>query len=129
MPDIFKEIIPSVLQTKEHCILTEEDEKSYLPFIVNKAISSHIDCLYFVSEMNINHHLDKKLQYDYLFHSIRAYKRKYQKWIKYTEPAEIELIKEYYGYSTQKAKQVLPLLNMDDIEFIKKQLDKGGKTK
>ena len=129
MPDLFKEIIPSILQTKDHCISSEEDEKSYTPYIVNKAISSHIDALYFVSEMNYNHHLDKKLQYDYLFHSIRGYKRKFQKWVKYTEPSEIELIKEYYGYSSQKAKQILSLLSQQDIEYMKEKLNKGGKCK
>lgn len=129
MPDLFKEIVPSILQTKNHCISSEEDEKSYVPFIVNKSISSHIDTLYFVSEMNNNHQLDKRLQYDYLFHSIRGYKRKFQKWSKYTESSEIELIKEYYSYSSQKAKQVLPLLTQKDIEYIREKLDKGGKTK
>lgn len=129
MPDLFKEIVPSILQTKNHCIFSEEDEKSYVPFIVNKSISSHIDTLYFVSEMNNNHQLDKRLQYDYLFHSIRGYKRKFQKWSKYTESSEIELIKEYYSYSSQKAKQVLPLLTQKDIEYIREKLDKGGKTR
>lgn len=129
MPDLFKEIVPSILQTKNHCISSEEDEKSYVPFIVNKSISSHIDTLYFVSEMNNNHQLDKRLQYDYLFHSIRGYKRKFQKWSKYTESSEIELIKEYYSYSSQKAKQVLPLLTQKDIEYIREKLDKGGKTR
>lgn len=129
MPDLFKEIVPSILQTKDHCISSEEDEKSYVPFIVNKSISSHIDTLYFVSEMNNNHQLDKRLQYDYLFHSIRGYKRKFQKWVKYTESSEIELIKEYYSYSSQKAKQALTLLTQKDIEYIREKLDKGGKTK
>ena len=129
MPDLFKEILPSLLEKKEYILETEEDEKSYSPYMVNKAVSAHIDCLYFVNEMNLNHHLDKKLQYDYLFHSIKAYKRRYQKWMKYTEPNEIQLIKEFYGYSTIKAKQVLNIISKKELDFIKMKLDKGGKIK
>ena len=129
MPDLFKEIVPSILQTKDHCISSEEEEKKYVPYVVNKAISSHIDSLYYVSEMNNNHHLDNRLQYDYLFFSIRKHKRKYQKWLKYSEKPEIELIKEYYGYNSKKAKQVLGLLGEEQVDHIKKMLEKGGRMK
>jgi hypothetical protein len=129
MPDIFKTIIPSILEKNEPVLETEEDEKDYSGFVVNKAISAHIDCLYHANLMNINHHLDKKLQYDYLFYSVKKYKRKYQKWVKYDASDTIQLIKEYYNYSTTKAKQVLSLLNQDQIKIIAEKLDKGGKTR
>lgn len=125
--DTFKNIIPSILQTKEH-ILSIDEEKEYNPFIVNKALSHHMDVLFYVNQMNSNPHIDKKLQYDYLFHSIRGYKRPYQKWIKYIEDSDIKYIKEYYGYSSQKAQQVKHLLSKQDIEYIKEKIDKGGKT-
>lgn len=129
MPELFKEIIPSLLQGKDNIIKSEEEEKDYVPFVVNKSLSSHIDVLYHVCEMNSNCHLDKKLQYDYLFHSIKKYKRSYKKWLKYEESPEISLIREYYGYSSQKAKQIYSLLCQEDIEFIKNTLNKGGKVK
>lgn len=125
--DIFKDTIPSILQTKQH-ILSPDEEKDYNPFIVNKALSHHMDVLFYANQMNLNPHLDKMLQYDYLFHSVKGYKRPYQKWIKYTEDSNIKYIKEYYGYSSQKAKQILPLLSKQNIDFIKEKLDKGGKT-
>lgn len=126
--DVFKDIIPSILKTKEYQLNTDDEERDYNPFLVNKALSQHIDCIFYVNEMNINGHLEKKMQYDYYFHSIRKYNRGYQKWFKVTESNDIQLIKEYYGYSTDKAKQVLPLLTEDNIEFIKNKLDKGGKS-
>lgn len=125
--DIFKDIVPSLLQNKEY-ILSPDQEKEYNPFIVNKTLSNHMDVLFYVNQMNLNYHLDKKLQYDYLFYSLKRYKRPYQKWIKYTEDPNIKYIKEYYGYSSQKAKQILPLLSKQNIDFIKQKIDKGGKT-
>lgn len=129
MVDLFKEIIPSILQTKDYILNTEDDEKSYAAYMVNKALSAHIDCLFQANDMNMNHHLDKKLQYDYLFHSVKGYKRKYQKWMKSNESNDVQLLKEYYGYSTLKARQALPLLSKENMDYIKEKLDKGGKTK
>jgi hypothetical protein len=126
--DLFKEIIPSLLKINEHLINNEIEESDYTPFIVNKALAQHIDCIFYVNEMNINCHLDKKMQYDYLFHSLRRYNRGYQKWYKNTESSDLQLIKEYYNYSTDKAKQVLPLFSKEDLIFIKNKLDKGGKS-
>lgn len=127
--DLFKEIIPSILEKSEYILELEDDEKSYSPFMVNKVLSAHIDCLYHVHNMNLNHHLDKKLQYDYYFHSVKKYKRKYQKWMKFNESKDLQLVKDFYGYSTTKAKQALRLLSKDQIQYISEKLDRGGKTK
>ena len=127
--DLFKEIIPSLLENNNYQIECEEDEKSISPFMINKALGSHIDTILYANEMNRRHFLDKKLQYDYLFHSIRKYKRKYQKWMKYNESKDIQIIKEYYSYSTKQAEQVLPLLSKSDLEYITEKLDKGGRFK
>ena len=125
--DLFKEIVPSILEKNKHT-LNSDDEKDYVPYIVNKALMTHIDCLHYVNLMNMNHHLDKKLQYDFYYHSIKKYKRKYQKWTKYTESDDVSLIKEYFNYSTSKAKQTLALLNNEQISKIREILDKGGKN-
>lgn len=127
--DLFKQIIPSILETKEYQLETEDDERGYSGFMVNKALSVHIDCLHFANLMNQNHHLDKKLQYDYLFYSVKKYKRKYQKWMKYNETVDINNIKEYYNYSTTKAKQVISVLSREELSLIAEKLDKGGKIK
>lgn len=127
--DLFKQVIPSLLEKKEYVLESEDDEKNYVPFIVNKALSAHIDCLHHVNNMNLNPHLDKKLQYDYYFYSIKKYKRPYQKWIKYVENDNIQLIKDYYGYSTIKAKQVLGLLTKEQLEYISEKMNVGGKSK
>lgn len=126
--DLFKEIIPSLIKNKDYLLNQEDAEKSYSAFLVNKALSQHIDCIFYANEMNLNHHLDNKLQYDYYFNSIRRYKRDYQKWLKYSESKEIELVKEYYNCSGNKAKTILSVLTPDQLKIIKEKLDKGGKT-
>jgi Bacteriophage clamp loader A subunit len=127
--DLFKECLPSLLEKNEYLIETEEDEKSYSPFMVNKSLSAHIDCILHANAMNLNHQLDKKLQYDYLFHSIRKYKRKYQKWMKFNETKDISLVKEYYQCNANIAKDYLRILSKDQLKTIEEKLDKGGKYK
>ena len=123
--DIFKDIIPSILQTKK-AVITEDNKRDYVPFVVNKALSFHYDCIMHVNQMNMHPNLDNDLQYQYYLNSIRSYKRPFQKWIKRDTIANIELIKQYYKCSTEKAKEALSILTTDQIDIIKNKLDKGG---
>jgi len=124
--DTFKQILPSLLENNSYQIESTEDEKGLLPFLINKSLSANIDTIFLSNEMNRRHFLDNKLQYDFLFHSVRKYKRKYQKWLKYDETKNLELIKCYYNCSTQKAEEYINILTEDQIEYISKKLDKGG---
>ncbi len=85
MADLFKEIIPSILQTKQYALLTEQDEKSYSAFMVNRALSFHRDTVLLANEMNKYPNLDNKLKYDFLLNIVRASKRQYSKWHKKAE--------------------------------------------
>jgi hypothetical protein len=123
--DLFKELIPSILQTKEYALLTEQDEKSYSSFMVNRALSYHRDTVLFANEMNRYTTLDNKLKYDFLINIIRAQKRPYSKWHKKASSSDLIAVKEYYGYSDAKAEEALKILSDDQITEIKKQLYKG----
>lgn len=123
MADLFKEIIPSILSTKKDCLV---DEKDYVPFVINKALSFHYDCIMAANEMNMRPNLDRQLQYHYYLNTIRPYKRPFQKWLKRETIDDLEAIKEYYGYSNEKAKDVLSLISKDHLETIKHKIDKGG---
>ncbi len=127
MADIFKEIIPSILQGNDHCLDSEEEEKTYNAFVVNRALSQHIDCIFHAQEMNLNGHLDKKLQYDYLFHTIKRYKRKYQKWAKADDNDGLSIIMKYYNCSIGKAKILKSVLSEDQIKVLESRMDVGGK--
>lgn len=106
-------------------LIDETNQKEYSPFMVNRALSYYIDTIMYANDMNINHHVDKLMQHDYLFYSIRKAKR-FSKWAKKKKDSDIELIQEYYGYSYDKAKVAVSVLTDNQIKIIKKKLDKGG---
>lgn len=105
-----------------------EDEKKYLPFMVNRGLSYFPDTVAVANEMNRYHHLDNKLQYDFLRSIVRKRKR-FSKWNKVEQQDKIALIMECYGYTRPKAESVADLLSGEQIETIKRRLSKGGKTK
>lgn len=100
-------------------------EKGYTPYIVNKALALYPDCLFYANEMNRLHNLDSKLQFDYYLNSIRPMKR-YAKWVKRIDDENLEIVKQYYGYSNKKAKQALSILSKSQLTIIKQRLQKGG---
>ena len=122
-----KDWLSSINQTKDN-ILSEDLslEKEYPPYIINKCLSGHIDCIMYANEMNINHRLSKKLQYDFYINIIRI-KKRYSPWVKKEKIKDIEYVKSYYGYSNEKAEQALIILSKEQINFIKQKLDVGGK--
>ena len=127
MPDLFKEIIPSILQTKKNVFRDDYDYKDYKPFMVNRALSYHIDCILYANEMNLYPEIEKDLQYQYLLNTIRPMKRKFQPWQKSSVEENIECVKEYFGYSNEKAKDALRILNDEQLAEIRKRTDKGGR--
>ena len=129
MPDLFKEIIPSILQTKKSVIRDEIDLKDYKPFVVNRSLSYHMDCVLYINELNRSPWIDPDMQYQYLLNTIRPMKRKFQSWQKSEVDKNIECVKEYFGYSNQKAKEALRILNDEQIAEIKRITDKGGVKK
>lgn len=123
MSDLFKDIIPAILHTKKGVL---EEEKQYVPFVVNRAISFHYDCVLLANEMNKLPHTDKKLQFDFLLNRVRGYKRPFQKWQKRETIEDLEVIKEYYSFSNEKAKIALSVLSSAQIDELRKRLFRGG---
>ena len=106
-------------------IMDEENESSYPPYLINKGLSYFVDTCIQANDVNRYHHLDHRLQFDYLLNSVRS-KKRFSKWAKPEKVEALEMIKEYYGYNMDKAKDVLYILNDDHINEIKVKLDKGG---
>lgn len=100
--------------------------KEYTPYIINRCLSGNIDCIFFVNEMNINHHIDKDMQYHFYLNSLRKRKR-FSPWIQKNKIKDLECIKLYYGYNNEKAYQALKILNKTQLDFIKQRLETGGK--
>ena len=124
-----KDYIKAINQTKENLMDTEDEhwEKKYPPFIVNKCVAPFPDTIMLVNEINQLHHLDKKLQFDFLLNSLRSRKR-YTPWLKATKLENLEYVKEYYGFGDEKAKVALDILDNEQVKTIKNSLNKGGKN-
>ena len=120
-----KEYLNTINQTKENLMEDSYYEKKYPAWVVNRALYAHSDTILLVNEMNVNNHLDAKLQFDFLLNSIRSRKR-YAPWLKTSKIKNLELVKEYFGYSDQKAKDALVILTDDDNDHIRSKLNKGG---
>ena len=117
-----KDWLNSINFTKED--LTE-NTKEYPPYIVNRCLSGHIDCLMFANEMNKYHFLDKDMQYSFYLNSLRK-KKRFSPWLRKDKIKDLECVKQYYGHSNEKASQALKILTKEQINFIKKRLDVGG---
>ena len=121
-----KDWLNSINQNKKN--IMEEDPssiKEYAPYIINRCLSGHIDCLMYANEMNKFSSLDKKLQYDFFINIIRK-KKRFSPWLKQEKIKDLELVKSYYGYSNEKAKQALKILTKAQLDFIKSKLETGG---
>jgi hypothetical protein len=123
-----KDYLKSINRTKERLMDNDDEmwEKKYPPFIINKCLAPFPDTVHLVNEMNINHHLDSKLQFDFLLNSLRSRER-YTPWLKAKKIKNLDYVKEYYGYNNEKAKVALDILSDEQIETIKNSLNKGGK--
>ncbi len=116
----------SINYSKENLMVDDWSEKQYNAFIINKSLSHGIDTVVAANEMNARPHLDAKLQYDFLQGFVRK-KKRFNKWLKAEKEENLEIIKEYFGYSNVRAQEVLRILSDEDTVEIKKLLNKGGK--
>lgn len=120
--------VNAVNYTKEDIMDDDLKEKAYLPFTVNRSLSYFQDTVIAANIMNMNSHIDKKLQFHFLLNIVRKRKR-FSKWIKPEVVSDIEAVKEYYGYSNDKARVALTILSPDDVNEIKIRISKGGRRK
>ena len=121
-----KDWLNSINFTKENLMEDSSVKKDYAPFIINRCLSGHIDCILFANEMNKHHFLDKDMQYSFYLNSLRK-KKRFSPWLRKDKVTDLECVKKYYGYSNEKASQALKILSKDQINFIKQRLEIGGK--
>jgi hypothetical protein len=120
------EYLKAINETKKDIMVDDIAEKEYNAFLINRGLSFFKDTILYANEMNIHHHLDNRVQFDFFINIIRK-KKRWSKWIKADDVANLELIKEYYGYSNEKAKSALTLMSNEQIEQLKLRIYKGGK--
>ena len=123
------DFVKEILQGKKQLIVDDLSEKEYNPFLINRSLSYHKDCVLYANEMNRRHFIDKKLQNDFLLNTVRSQKRPFAKWIKSEKSDDLECIKTVFGFSDTKAREALRLLSKEQIQQLKEQTQTGGLTK
>ena len=118
------EFLNAINYTKKDLMVDPENEKHYNSFVINRSLSYFPDTVAIANEMNKYHHLDSRLQFSFLINIIRKRKR-FSKWIKPEIENDVEVVKRYYGYSNEKARQILPLLTPQQIQIIRNKVNKG----
>jgi hypothetical protein len=121
--------VNAILQNKKQLIVDEITEKEYVPFLVNRSLSYHKDCIMYANEMNRRHFIDKKLQNDFLLNTVRSQKRPFAKWAKVEKNDDLECIKLIYNFSDSKARDARRLLSKEQIQELKEKTDTGGLRK
>lgn len=118
----------TAINSTKHDLMADDpaNESFYVPFMTNRSLSYFADTVAMANAMNQYHHADKKLQYHFLLHIIRKRSR-FSKWLKPDEQADIEVIKQIYGYSNEKARQVLSLFTPEQLQELRTRVNKGGK--
>ena len=117
-----KDWLNSINFTKEDL---SENISSYPPYIINRCLSGHLDCVLFVNEMNMHSSLDKDMQYSFYINTLRKRKR-FSPWLRKDKIEDLDVVKEYYGYSNEKAQQALKILSREQLDYIKQRLEIGG---
>ena len=120
------EYVNAINYTKKNIMIDDVAEKAYAPYMVNRQLSYFPDTVLAANEMNRCHHLDHRLQFDFFINIIRKRKR-FSKWFKPEQISDLDAVKIYYGYSNEKARQIITLLSTDQINELKNKVVKGGR--
>lgn len=122
------EFLNAINYSKKNIMVDDIAEKSYNSFMINRSLSYFPDTVLLANEMNKVAHIDNHPQFLFLINTVRKRKR-FAKWAKPLKESELEVVKEYYGYSNDKARSALALLNDEQIHELKEKANKGGKRK
>ncbi len=120
-----KEWLNSINFTKENLIEDPSTIKDYAPYVINRCLSGNLDSIMYANEMNKYSFLQKDMQYSFYLNSLRK-KKRFSPWLRKDKVTDLEIIKQYYGYSNEKASNALKILTPEQIKFIKQRLDTGG---
>ena len=120
-----KDWLNSINFTKENLAEDPQEIKSYPPYIINRCLSGHLDCILFVNEMNKNHQLSKDMQYSFYLNSLRK-KKRFSPWLRKDKIKDLDYVKRYYDYNNEKAQHALKILTTEQLNFIKSKFDTGG---
>ena len=106
MSDAPFDFLNSINSTKKNLIREEgRGASEYAPYLMNKGLSQFPDTIMLANEMNMRHHMDKQMQYEFLLHSVRPRKR-FAKWAKKEDAEIVQTIADMFGCSIRKAEEI-----------------------
>ena len=121
------DVINAINYTKENPFEELGSYKEYSPFMVNRGLSYFPDTVMYANEMNRYPSIPNEWQFFFFLNTI-ARKKRFSKWSKKDkETKSLLLVKEYFGYSNEKAKEALSVLSEDQLTMIEEKLTKGGR--
>lgn len=120
------EFLKSINTNKKNIMVDDVAEKGYNAFIINRSLSYFPETVLLANEMNVRHLIPNKLQYHFLLNTVSK-KNRFSKWAKPEHIATLEVVKQYYGVSNEKAKSMIKLLTQAEIDELKQRMYKGGK--
>ena len=120
-----KDWLNSINFTKENLLEDPSTVSEYPPYIINRCLSGHLDCVLFANEMNKYSFLDKDMQYTFYLNTLRK-KKRFSPWLRKEQVTDLQSVKQYYGYSNEKASQALKILSKQQLDYIKQRLETGG---
>lgn len=121
------DFLNSINYTKENLFVDPQAKKDYEPFIVNRGLSYFHDTVFAANEMNRYSNIPEDWQFFFLLNTITK-KKRFSKWSKPDKETEsLKLVKTYFGYSNERAKEALGVLSDDQLKMIEEKLNKGGK--
>lgn len=121
------DFVKSVSSTKKDIMVDEIEEKSYAPYLTNKALSYHQDAILLTNEMNLKHGTDNRLQYLFFLNTLRK-RQRFSKWEKPYISKKLDVVKEYYQISTREAQEYVNLLSDKQLRELKNRMNIGGKN-
>ena len=121
-----KDWLNSINFTKENLMEDPDAKRNYAPYIINRCLSGNLDCIMFVNEMNKYSFLDKDIQYTFYLNTLRK-KKRFSPWLRKDKVTDLQSVKQYYGYSNEKASQALKILSKQQLDYIKQRLETGGR--
>jgi len=121
------DFINAINLTKKNLFEDPLAKKDYVPFIINRGLSYFPDTILYANEMNRNSGIPVDWQFFFFLNTIPK-KKRFSKWHKKdAETESLSLVKEYFGYSSEKATEALNILTDEQLVMIKEKLYKGGK--
>ena len=128
--DIVNDVLKGKRGVYKDSVSKNGDEKAYVPFLINRALSMHLDLIYIVNTMNEAWWLDKTIQHDFYFFIINKKYRKRPAWAKLwkkNSDENFQAVQEYYDSGYSETKEILRVLNDEQLETIRERVCKGGR--